>query len=148
MSRRTERVASLIRQILADAIRSLNDPRIPTVTSITRVEVSEDFATAKVHVSALAPDKRRALCLTALRSAAGHLRWLLGQELTLRKLPQLEFRLDDSVRRGIETVETIERVMRELGEVPEWERAPAAGEAPAADEVPGHPDGAGEQEDR
>ena len=148
MSRRTERVASLIRQILADAIRSLNDPRIPTVTSITRVEVSEDFATAKVHVSALAPDTRRALCLTALRSAAGHLRWLLGQELTLRKLPQLEFRLDDSVRRGIETVETIERVMRELGEVPEWERPPAADEAPAADEIPGHPDGAGEQEDR
>jgi len=148
VSRRTERVASLIRRILADAIRGLNDPRIPTITSITRVEVSEDFAVAKVHVSALAPEKRRALCLAALRSAAGHLRWLLGQELTLRKLPQLEFRLDESVQRGIATVETIDRVMRELGEGPEWERTPAADERSPTGGAPGGRDGASEQEDR
>lgn len=111
MSRRTERVASLIRTILAEAIQTrLNDPRIPAITSVTRVEVSADFALARVFVSVLAPEKRRDLCLQALRGSAGHLRWLLGQELSLRKLPTLDFRLDDSLRRGFETIQLIERL--------------------------------------
>jgi len=90
---------------------SINDPRIPAITSITRVEVSPDFALAKVYVSVYAPEKKRDLCLQALRSSAGHLRYLLGQELTLRKTPTLDFRLDDSLRRGFETVQLIDEVM-------------------------------------
>ena len=123
MSRRTERVASLIRTIIADAIQNrLNDPRIPVITSITRVEVSDDFSVARVFVSVMAAEAQRKLCVEALRSAAGLLRRELAPELRLRKIPALQFRLDDSLRRGFETVTAIDEAMRELGEVPEWER--------------------------
>lgn len=134
MSRRTERIGALIRSLLAEAIQHrLNDPRIPPITSITRVEVSEDLAIARVHVSVLAAEAQRRLCVDALGSAAGHLRRMIGRQLTLRKVPLLEFRLDESLRRSFETVQTIDRVMRELGEVPEWERA-----------APADPDAAGQ----
>lgn len=123
MSRRTERVGSLIREIIAEAIQNrLSDPRIPPITSITRIQVSEDFSAACVYVSVMAPEAQRRLCLAALRSASGLLRRLLAPELRLRKVPWLNFRLDDSVRRSFETVTAIDGAMRELGQPPEWER--------------------------
>ncbi|MCK4340393.1 MAG: 30S ribosome-binding factor RbfA [Phycisphaerae bacterium] len=123
MPRRTERVSSLIRTIIAEAIQTrLSDPRIPPITSITRVEVSADFSVARVFVSVLATDVedearrkiKRELCLSALRSASGYLRRLLGRELTLRKTPVLDFQLDESVQGSIETIQLIDRVMEEL----------------------------------
>jgi ribosome-binding factor A len=139
VSRRTERVGHLIRLILAQTIQNrLSDPRIPTITSVTRVEVSDDFSVARVFVSVMAPEAQRKLCLTALRKASGLFRRVLAPELSMRKIPALEFRLDDSLRRGFETVAVIDRAMRELGQVPEWERdedeetaAGEEGDAPA-----------------
>ncbi len=123
MSRRTEKLGSLMRNLLALAIRNrLHDPRVPLITSITRVTVSEDLSVARVYVSVMADATRRKLALDALRSAAGMLRREIAPELSVRKLPQLAFHLDDSVRRGFETVAAIDQAMRELGQKPEWER--------------------------
>ena len=130
VSRRTERVGSLIRTIIAEAIQTrLADPRIPTITSITRVVVSDDFSVARIFVSVMATEVHRNLCLTALRSAHGLLRRMLAPELHLRKIPLLVFELDESVRKGFETVEVIDAAMRELGEVPEWEAEDPAEDA-------------------
>ena len=136
-SRRGERVASLIRELVAEEVQhGLNDPRIPTITSITRVELTPDFALARIYVSVLANDVKRRLCIEALTSAAGRLRWLLGQELTLRHTPQLEFRLDESVRGAFEVVQKIDHLMEELGEQPANTPGPSpeAAEAEAAAE--------------
>jgi ribosome-binding factor A len=135
VSRRTERVGSLIRTVIADAIQTrLADPRIPTITSITRVVVSDDFSVARIFVSVMATEAHRNLCLTALRSATGLLRRTLAPELQLRKTPLLLFELDDSLRKGFETVEVIDAAMRELGEAPEWE-AENAPQEPADEEL-------------
>lgn len=116
-------MASLIRTLIADAIQNrLADPRIPPITSVTRVEVSDDLAIAHVSISVMGRDPERRLCLAALRHAAGRLRRGLAPHLRLRQLPRLEFRLDDSVRRSFETVCRIDEAMRELGEGPAWER--------------------------
>lgn len=121
MSRRTERVANLVRAILAEAIQNrLNDPRIEPLTSITRVEVSADLSVAHVYVSVMAEEKRRQLSLRALRHAAGRLRTLVAHEVTLRQTPQLDFRLDESVQQSFQTVQQIDQLMEELGQrVPE-----------------------------
>jgi ribosome-binding factor A len=134
VSRRCERLGHLIRSILAEAIRDrLSDPRIPLLTSITRVEVSDDLAVACVHVSVMAEEPQRKLCVAALQKAAGRLRRVLAPELSLRKIPNLVFRLDDSIRQGFETLAVIDHAMRELGEVPEWEREDADQDAVVAE---------------
>lgn len=115
MSRRTERVARLIRNILADAIQNrLNDPRIEWLTSITRVEVSEDLSVAHVYVSVMADEPRRRRSVQALQHAAGRLRTLVARDAPLRQVPALDFRLDDSVRRSFETVTRLDHLMHEL----------------------------------
>lgn len=111
MSRRLERVASLIRTILASAIRTrLSDPRIEPISSITRVDVSADFSVAHVYVSVLAPEPRQRLTLRALRAAAGRLRGLLSEALVLRQCPAIDFRLDDSIKKSGQTIDALDRV--------------------------------------
>lgn len=113
-SRRTERIASRIRTVLGDAIlHRLGDPRIEPLTSIVRVEVSQDLSLARVHVSILAPEARRQLGLRALQRAAPRLRSYLAPELNTRIIPRIEFRLDETLRRSIETVQAIDRAMAE-----------------------------------
>lgn len=115
MSRRTERIASLLREIVADVILNrLNDPRIERLTSVTRVEVSPDLASAHVHLSVLASDARRRLCLNAIQGAAGRIRSCVADRAALRQAPELSFHLDDSLQRAFETVEIIDRAMAEL----------------------------------
>lgn len=150
MSRRLERVASVIRTVLGRAIPTeLSDPRIPPITSITRVDVSADFAVAHVYVSILAPDNRRQLAVDALQSAAGRLRRILGRELRLRQTPALDFRLDESVRRSFETVQALDRLMAELGGRPA--DGPDVADGPPSDnpnnDEPGRAGAAGAQED-
>ena len=119
MSRRTERIGSLIRTVVSAAIRErLSDPRIETLTSITRVEVSADLSVARVNVSVLASEVRRQLCVDALQHAAGRLRAAVAQQVRLRQVPRLEFHLDDSVQQAFHTVQAIDAAMAEFGPRP------------------------------
>lgn len=117
----------MIRSIVAEAILTrLSDPRIAPVTSVTRVDVSPDFSTAQIHVSVMADEAQRKLTLRGLEHAGGRLRAMVGEQITLRKVPRLIFKLDDSVRRGAEMVETLDALMEAQGEQPSWAIDPGA----------------------
>jgi len=150
VSRRTERVASLIRDVVADAIPRMNDPRIEPFTSITRVEVSPDLSIARLNVSVLAESAaRRNLSVEALRGAAGRLRTLLREHLYARQIPRLEFHLDESLRRGFQVVQAIERAMgsqRPPADESPGDRASADGEPPAAERLGPRPDDRAQEE--
>ena len=115
MSRRTQRIANLIRGIVAEAIsQRLSDPRIEALTSVTRVEVSADMSAARVFVSVLAAEPRRKLCVLALQHAAGRMRSMVAEQTAWRQVPQLHFLLDESLRQSFETVQTLDVIMNEL----------------------------------
>lgn len=116
MSRRSERLASLIRTVLAAEIDTLHDPRIAPVTSLTSVELSPDFSVANVYVSVMGDAVRGRLCLRALRHAAGHLQSALAGQVRMRQCPRLRFTLDESLKRGFEVLELIDREMAALDE--------------------------------
>lgn len=91
----------------------ISDPRLEPLTSITRVNVSDDFSIARINVSVLSDSPaRRALSVRALQSAAGRLRTLVADALSLRVAPRLEFHLDESLRRSAATVSIIDQVMQ------------------------------------
>ncbi len=126
MIRRTLRVANLIRNIVAEAIAGkLADPRIAPLTSITRVEVSPDFSSAHIHVSVMAEANKQKLTIQALQHAAGMLRSLVADAVTMRQAPYLTFHLDPSLQKSMQTLAAIDKAMAEL--------APA--EAAAADDI-------------
>jgi len=116
MTRRTQRVGSLLRDTLGRLILTeLSDPRIdPARTSVVRVEVPEDLLTAKVFVSVLGDDALKRKTLRALRHATGHIQELLGKRIALKHTPRLTFEFDKNFQDTLEIYQIIEDAMQEI----------------------------------
>ncbi len=110
MSKRTEKVADLIRRELAGILTTkVRDPRVSWV-SVTGVEVSSDLSVAKVWLSALAGSERREEILKALKHATPYLRRELAPRLGLREMPELRFAYDESIERGARVEELLRKI--------------------------------------
>jgi len=103
---RRQRIASDIREVVSNAIaHKLNDPRVDTMTTVTRVVVSGDVLVAKVFLSVRGGQPAESRTLAALRHAGGYVQRLVARKLSLRQCPQLRFEIDDAfkdVRRTME----------------------------------------------
>jgi ribosome-binding factor A len=98
---RSRRVAEQIQRELSDIIRlELKDPRVGMIT-VTDVEVTRDNAYARVYFTLLGDAARAEETTAVLEHAAGFLRSQLARRLRLRTVPQLQFRFDASVERGM-----------------------------------------------
>ena len=106
---RMERVSEEFREVLAEEIPRLKDPRIGFVT-VTGVRVTPDLRHAVVFYTAMGDDAARRSTAAGLRSAAGHLRSVIGHEVRLKFLPDLEFQEDRVPQRA----ERVEQLLREI----------------------------------
>jgi len=89
----------------------MKDPRIGFAT-VTRVETARDLGSARVWVSVLGTPDEQSAALDALSAAAPWLRRQLGERLTLRRVPQLVIRRDDSIESG----DRVLRILRDIEE--------------------------------
>jgi ribosome-binding factor A len=96
---RADRVGEEFREILAEEIQRLKDPRVGFVT-VTGVKVSPDLRVAWVYYTVFGDDRSRAGSKAALRSAAPHLRRQLGRQIHLKVTPELRFEEDDVIEAG------------------------------------------------
>ena len=94
------RVNAAVREVLAEAVGELRDPRIGFVT-VTDVKTSPDLRHAVVYVSVLGSESRREKTLAGLEAAHGVLQARIAHELRLKRTPQLAFEYDESVERGV-----------------------------------------------
>ncbi|NLV68375.1 MAG: 30S ribosome-binding factor RbfA [Spirochaetes bacterium] len=104
MKYRKDRLEELIRRIVSEIImRELKDPRIGFVT-VTGVELSKDYAEAKIGISILGSSAEVRKGMEGIRSSSGYVQKLLGKELKIRILPRVYFYLDKSVEEAVEMV--------------------------------------------
>jgi len=97
---RSRRIEDQVQRILSEVLRvSVRDPRLNGVI-VTAVDVSRDLGVAWVYFTSLDPDQDAAELLEAFESAMGFLRSQLAKQLTVRQVPELRFRHDDSMQRG------------------------------------------------
>ena len=97
----------------ADILRNeLKDPRVGMIT-LTGVEVSPDFAHAKVFFTTLTDDAAREETLHGLARAAGFMRGLLGKRMKIHNTPELVFAFDPSVERGMRISKLIDDAVRD-----------------------------------
>lgn len=109
--KRPHRVSEEFREVLAEEIPKLKDPRIGFVT-VTGVDVSPDLRRAVVFYTVLGDEAERKATGAGLRSARGHLRQVLGAQVRLKFLPEIEFQEDDTGERA-DRVEELLRKIRE-----------------------------------
>ena len=109
---RINRINEDIQRKLASLIRTVKDPRVHGLISITRADTTTDLRYCRVYVSVLDHSDVKEV-VKGLKSAAGYLRRELGRVLTLRYTPELQFIEDDSIERGVRMVSMIDRVLEE-----------------------------------
>jgi len=124
---RGQRVAEQIRRELAELIRQeVKDPRVSFI-SLTDVELTPDYAHAKIFFTSMGGMDSVPEILEGLRHASGFLRRELGKRIRIHTLPELHFHYDHSVEEGSRLSQLIDQTMRE-----------DAARAQAADEKPAH----------
>ena len=98
-SNRIGRINEEIQRELSSLLRTVKDPRVHGMVSITAVDTTSDLRYAKVYVSVLDQSDVNEV-LKGLKSARGYLRRELGAALSLRYTPELVFERDDSMAKG------------------------------------------------
>ena len=110
---RPDRVGDQIRQELSELLSrgEVHDPGIGFIT-LTRVQVTPDLQLARVYYTTMGDEKGRKDTAKALQRATPFLRRQVGGRLQLRRVPELEFRFDESVAHQ----DRIEQILRDLHE--------------------------------
>ena len=108
---RPDRVGDQIRQDLSEMLTrgDVRDPGIGFIT-LTRVHVSRDLHVARVFYTTLGDSKARGETARALERATPFLRRQVGNRLRLRRVPEIEFRFDETVQQQ----DRIEQILRDL----------------------------------
>ena len=108
-SNRIGRINEEIQRELSSLIRTVKDPRVHGLVSITAVDTTPALRYATFFVIVL--DKSDVYeVVKGLRSAGGYLRRELGRSLQLRYTPELTFVADDSIAEGAHILELIEKL--------------------------------------
>ena len=114
---RTQRVSHFLHEELARLLQStVRDPRVQEV-NLTGVEVSRDLSHAKVFFTLMndASSEECAEVTAVLSKVSGFLRSELAKASTMRTVPRISFRFDESVGRGRD-METLLREVRRADE--------------------------------
>jgi ribosome-binding factor A len=113
MTRRTDRLNTLIREEISDMIRQAKDPRLNCFLSVTRVETTPDLKYAKIFISIMGSDEEKKNAMAGLDSASGFFYRELRGRLSLRHTPQLIFCKDESIEQGARLLTILKNVDKE-----------------------------------
>lgn len=106
---RTRRIGEEIRKIVSTMlINGIKDPRINSMVSVTDVEVTSDLSYAYIYVSILGGDEESTL--EGLKAAESYIRREIGRNIKIRHIPQIIFKVDDSLIKGMYIESLIKKV--------------------------------------
>lgn len=111
--RRMHRVDELLKEEIAGILHDMKDPRVGFLT-VMDVETSPDLRHARVYVSVLGEEEEKQEAMEALRRARGWVRARVGEEVTLKFLPEIHFELDRTLERAARIEELIEEMRSDV----------------------------------
>lgn len=111
---RITRINDEIMKELSQIIRAeVKDPRIGVMTSVIRVDTTQDLKYCKVYVSVLGNEEDKKNVMQGLKNANGFIRHLIAERVNLRATPELIFKLDESVEYAVHMSELIDKISKE-----------------------------------
>ncbi|MCX5798656.1 MAG: 30S ribosome-binding factor RbfA [Proteobacteria bacterium] len=115
MRYRRLRVQDLLQEEISSIIqRDIKDPGLGFIT-ILEVKMTEDLKTAKVVCSVYGEHEEKEKTMKALNRSKGYIKFLLGQRIKLRLMPEINFILDNSY----EKIARIEEILKKEIHVPQ-----------------------------
>ncbi len=112
-SSRMRKIDELLREVVAEEVGRLKDPRIGFVT-VTAVDTSPDLRRATVYYSAMGTDDELAGTAEALAHAAPHVQQKVGRQVRMKFTPVLSFEPDETLDRAMR----LSQILYELDQEP------------------------------
>jgi len=110
--KRSDRVAGVLRDNIAAIIQNeLKNPEIGFVT-VTSVQLSRDLRSARVYVTILGSDEDKDQTLEILKNSIASIKNRLRKRVSLKYMPELQFRYDPSLDQG----ERIDEILDSLNQ--------------------------------
>ena len=97
---RIDKINGEVMRELAGVLRELKDSRIPLMTSVVAVNVTNDLRYCKAYISVMGDEATKKKAIEGLKSAAGFIRREMGKRVDLRYTPEFIFELDNSIEHG------------------------------------------------
>ncbi|WP_097025495.1 30S ribosome-binding factor RbfA [Clostridium peptidivorans] len=111
---RAGRINEEVRREVSDIIQhELKDPRVNTMISVTKVDVTKDLSYAKVYVSIFGNEEAKEGTLKALKSSAGFIRREVGHRIKLRVTPEILIELDNTIEQGMHIDAILSKIKKE-----------------------------------
>lgn len=108
------RVNDEIQKEISQIIRGdLKDPRIGVITSVLKVDTTNDLKYCKVYISVLGDEEKKKEVMGVLKNASGFIRSLVANRINLRVTPELKFILDDSLEYSFKIDSLIRSVVKD-----------------------------------
>ncbi|NQY74946.1 MAG: 30S ribosome-binding factor RbfA [Candidatus Margulisbacteria bacterium] len=109
---RIDRINALIKEEIAHILqRKMRDQHIGFI-SITNVDVSKDMSHAKIYFSQIGTDKEKKKTLNTLKTASRFIKGEIGKVIRLKHIPDLQFIFDESLERGFDIVDKINKLSK------------------------------------
>lgn len=114
MVKRTDRLNSLLKEVIADVIlREVKNPHLPPLLTVTGVEITSDLHHAKVFISVIGTPEQKAKAIATLQQASGFIATRASKQIVLRFFPELTFILDESVEKLGHMEDLISKIQKE-----------------------------------
>ncbi|MDD4569045.1 MAG: 30S ribosome-binding factor RbfA [Tepidanaerobacteraceae bacterium] len=112
---RNERIAEEIKKNVSQIINDLKDPRIDGLISVTSVEVTKDLRHAKILISLYSDKTKKDSIFNAINNAKGYIRRELANKIRIKYIPEISFKMDESIEYGIQINKLLEEIKNQEG---------------------------------
>ncbi len=110
---RADRVADLLKEEVANMLLfEIKDPRVQGLVTVVSVKVTKDLRHADFFVSITGGDHAEKQAMKGLSKASSFIRRSLGRRIRMRRVPELHFKLDETLKEQ----ERLERLFRKIHE--------------------------------
>ena len=112
---RTIKIQGEMKRALSEIFfQEIKDPRMSPMATVSRVQVTPDLKYAKVYVSVYDTEEKRESTIVALTSAEAFIRSKVNAKIRMRRIPNMEFVLDDSIEYAVKMSKLIDEVIETI----------------------------------
>lgn len=112
--KRTDRLNLEIQRAVADIIRlELHDPRVSTLASVMKVDLTNDLSYCKIYITVYGTDEEIKNTFDGLNAAKGFIKRQLSDKIKIRKMPEISFIKDDSIAYSVHINEILNKIKEE-----------------------------------
>lgn len=107
------RINSDVQRVISHIIEfEIKDPRVNSLVSVVKCDVTNDLKECKCYISVLGYEEAGKSTIDGLNSAKGFVRKRLAESLNMRYTPEITFVLDRSIEYGVMMSKKIDDIMK------------------------------------